>query len=205
MMGERFMRLPVHFSIGAFALALSVSSFSAELTPASPSTDTVALEVNNQWNVSISNRAELENPVYVTLRPAGNHWEIDGLFDAAPELERTEDLELFVATRDLQQWANAYIDLRQDCDTFEMRESDFHSVCTSRFAEKKTGIAIARVFFGTGGKIPTGYSSEKVKAAINSIPVQQAVEKLTAYEQVSDETQKNRRMLHILKSMPSGY
>lgn len=165
--------------IAAASFTTSATQLLADASP--PSAD--PLEVNNEWAVTVSNSVRLKAPLYVTLKQVGNHWEIDGLFNEPPQVPITQGLELFMATRDLQQWTNAYVDLRTDCEKFEVRESEFHSVCTSRLAEKKNAIALAGVLFGSGGNVPFAYTDSKVKAAINSIRPQQAMGVLTAFEQ----------------------
>ncbi len=164
---------------GAIA-TVAIANESAQETPPPVTT---ALEINNQWSVRISNSLKLPSPLFVTLRKSENHWEIDGIYDKPPKITKTQNLELFMATRDFQQWTNALIDMRGDCDKFEVKESDEHSVCTSTLAEKKTGLAIAGLFFGGSGKIPTAYTDDKVKAAINSIRPQQAIAMMTAFEE----------------------
>jgi len=47
----------------------------------------------------------------VTLKEVGQHWEIAGIYDRAPRIPLTEKLELFMASRGLQQWGNAYTNL----------------------------------------------------------------------------------------------
>ncbi len=139
-----------------------------------------ALEANNAWHVFDTSR--IENPVFITIRQTGNHWVIDGMYNGAPRLMRTQDVELFMASRDLQQWKNAYTDMIVNCDDFEVRESDDQSVCTSRFGEKKVGRAVLGVFFGGTGKVAYGYNTDKVAAAIHSIRPDEALQKLTAFE-----------------------
>jgi hypothetical protein len=145
-------------------------------------TPTNTLEVNNHWSVIISNSTDLNAPLYVTLKQVGNYWEIDGLFDTPQKLPRSRKLELFMATRDFQKWTNYYVDMRTDCEKFEVKEDNFHSVCTSSLAENKTMMAKAKLLFGGSGKVPFAYTDSKVKAAINSIRPQQAQEMLTKYE-----------------------
>jgi hypothetical protein len=176
------MQFPIRFSLGSLLILLSHAAWSAD--PASETPDASGpLEVNNQWSVNIANSVKFESPLYVTLKRAGNHWDIDGLYNVPPKLRRSQDLELFMATRDFQQWTNFYTNMRTDCDKFEVLESDFHSVCTSGLAEKKTGLGIVGAFFNGGGKIPFAYANDKVRAAINSIRPEQATEILTAFEQ----------------------
>lgn len=164
-------------SLSAFSIVLSSPLLSAE-----PSSEAVAgnLEVNNGWNVF--NTRSIENPIYVTIRSEGSHWEIDGLYNSFPRLLRSQKVELFMATRDLQQWKNAYVDMINNCDDFEVKESDYQSVCTSGFGEKKVGRAVIGTFFGGDGKVAFGYNAGKVAAAIHSIRPEQAQEKLTAFE-----------------------
>lgn len=177
------------------AATCSFSAFSADSTPEPSSSTARVLEVNNKWDVTISNNLKFNAPLYVTLKNAVDHWEIVGLFESPPKLTRSQDLELFIATRDFQQWTNFYNDMRTDCDKFEVRESEHHSVCTSSLAEKKTGLAIAKLFFGGNGNIPFAYTDGKVKAAINSIRPQQAAEMLTAFEQGSLNSQEQAHVI----------
>lgn len=174
----------IKYLIGIIATTCSFNTFSNETTTDQQPT-AILLEANNGWNVEISNSAKLKNPIYVTIRNAGNYWEVAGLFDRPPKIPRTQNLEVFAVTRDFQRWTNMYVDMRTDCDTFEAQEDDFQSVCTSGLAEKKTGLGVAGLFFGGSGKTPFAYTDEKVKSAINSIRPQQALEFLTAFEKGS--------------------
>ena len=141
-------------------------------------------EHNNDWAVEISNRPEVKSPLFVTLKQVGEHWEIDGLFTSPPKIPRNQKLELFMVTRDFQRWSNAYVDRVINCDTFEAREADFHSVCTSALSEKQSaGSAAVGMLFGGSGSRPIVYNREKVAAAIHSIRVEQATTMLTAFEQ----------------------
>jgi hypothetical protein len=186
------MHSPFRFSLGVLTILFSHAAWSADPALEIPVASVPAheLEVNNRWSVTISNSMKLNAPLYVTLKRAGNHWDIVELFDAPPKLKRSQDLELFMATRDFQQWTNFYMDMRTDCDKFEVRESDFHSVCTSSFTEKKAGMAVVGLFFGGSGKVAFAYTNDRVKAAINSIRPQQAVEILTTWEQRTLNSQK---------------
>ncbi|CAB3804866.1 hypothetical protein [Pararobbsia alpina] len=87
-----------------------------------------------------------------------------------------------MATRDLQYWKNAYVDYVVDCNSFEVQQSDFQSTCTSRFGEKKAAQAIIGALFGKAGSVAYGYNTDKVAAAIHSIPPEQAERKLTIFE-----------------------
>lgn len=169
--------------IAAALLSLSVGvSMAADPGQASTSVSR-PLDVNNQWRVNIGNGFKIGPEwFYVTIMRVDNHWEIQGIYDQAPNLDKSLPLELFAATRDLQQWTNAYLEMRTDCNKFEVRESDKHSVCSSSLAEEKTGLGIAGLFFGGSGKTPFAYTNEKVSAAIKSIPTQQALAKLNEFE-----------------------
>ena len=145
---------------------------------------TESLEKNNSWSVKISNKPDFVNPIYVALKKVDNHWEIDGIFALPPQISRSQQLELFMSTRDLQRWGNAYTDSVINCDSFEIKEADFSSVCTSSLSEKRSAKSAALgMLFGGNGSQPIVYSKEKVTAAIQSIPPRQAREKLTAFEQ----------------------
>lgn len=142
------------------------------------------LEKNNNWSVQISNKPDFANPIYIAIKKLGRHWEIAGIFPRPPQILRSQQLELFMSTRDLQSWGNAYTDTVINCDSFEIKESDFSSVCTSSLSEKRSAKSAALgMFFGGNGSQPIVYSKEKVTAAIQSIPPRQALEKLTTFEQ----------------------
>jgi hypothetical protein len=142
------------------------------------------LEKSNNWSVQISNKPDFANPIYVSLKKAGNHWEIDGIFALPPQIQRSQQLELFISTRDLQRWGNAYTDSVINCESFEIKEANFSSVCTSSLSEKRSAKSAALgMLFGGNGTQPIVYSKEKVTAAIQSIPPRQALEKLVAFEQ----------------------
>jgi len=176
----------VRFTSGVLAVACSFAACPAEKTTVEAAPLSVkSLESNNKWDVSISNRTKFGSPLYVTLRQSESHWEIDRLFNTPPKIKRSQDIELFMATRDFQQWTNFYSDVRTDCDSFEERESDFHSVCTSSLADKRTGVAVVGLLFGGNGKAQFSYVDDKVKSAINSIRPHQAMEVLAAFEQNS--------------------
>jgi len=164
--------------VSAISIAISFPALSAEPQSAA-SVDKV--EVNNSWRVFEG--GEIENPVYVTIKNSGNHWDIENIYDYLPLLRRSQHVELFMATRDFQQWKNAYIDMANDCEDFEVKESDYQSVCTSVFGEKKIGRAVIGVLFGGTGKVLFGYNKKKVSAAIHSIRPEQAQEMLTTFEQ----------------------
>ena len=132
------------------------------MAPASPAfsdesatgTQTGALEVNNSWEVwGVFKDRNVQNPLYVTIRQSGNHWEIEDIYNSLPRILHSQDVELFMASRDLQFWKNAYVDYVGDCDNFEVQQSDYQSTCTSRFGEKKTARAIIGVFFGGAGRV----------------------------------------------------
>jgi len=161
------------------AASLSAPALAGDAAPG------LELERNNNWTVEITNKPTIQSPLYVTLRQAGQHWEIDGMYDAAPTLARSQKLELLIASRDLQQWSNAYTDRVVNCDSFEAREADFHSVCTSTLAEQQSaGSAVAGILlFGGNAKRPVMYNRDKVTAVIRSIRVGQASAKLDAFEQ----------------------
>jgi len=156
------------------------SAFSDE--PAS-GVQSSALEVNNSWQVwGVFKNHDIPNPIYVTIRPSGRHWDIDGIYDYLPQVLRSDDVELFMATRDLQFWRNAYAERVIGCDNFEVKESDYQSTCTSRFGERKTAQAIVGAFFGRNGGVAFSYNTDKVAEAIHSIRPEQAEEKLNAFE-----------------------
>jgi len=143
------------------------------------------LEANNNWSVTINNELKLDAPLYVTIKQLGNHWAIDHIYSTPPQLKRSVPVELFMATRDLQQWANAYRDMRTDCDKFEVRESEYQSVCTSRLAAQKPGLGILGLFLNSrsSGRTPFAYTDAMVSAAIHSIRPQEAAASLSAFEQ----------------------
>jgi len=144
----------------------------------------VSLEKHNDWTVDLGNETKLTTPLYVTLKQVGLHWEIAGIYDTAPRIPLSEKLELFMASRDLQQWENAYTNRVINCDSFEAKQAEFHSVCSSTLSEKQSmGSATVGLFFGGSGARPVSYSRSSVTAAIQSIPVEQATAMLTAFEQ----------------------
>lgn len=140
------------------------------------------LEKNNSWNVRISNSVNLQSPLWITIRKFESHWEIEGIYGSPVKIPVSRKIELFLASRDLQQWTNYFKDMRGDCDTFEVRESDFHSVCTSSLAGKKAGLGFAGLFLGGKGGIPYAYTDSEVQAAINSIRPDQAAAMLDKFE-----------------------
>ncbi|MES4787427.1 MAG: hypothetical protein C4294_18290 [Nitrospiraceae bacterium] len=147
-------------------------------------------EKNNNWAVEITNSPRLTAPVFVTLRLVGSRWEIAGFYNRPPSISRSQQLELFVASRDMQRWGNAYTNNVANCDSFEAKESDFHSVCTSALSEKQsTGSAVVGLFFGGTAKRPVSYNTQRVTAAVQSISVKQATAMLTAFEKGQDGRQ----------------
>lgn len=169
--------LPFALSIaGKFAMAAELPS-----PPASEVKD--RLEVNNSWSVEISNKNSIQSPVFITLRPVGNHWEISGIFKSAQKIPKSEQLEAFLASSDLQYWSNYYTNAISNCESFEMREYELHSVCSSSLSEQRSlTTAIVGMFFGGSGKQPIIYNKDKVAAVINSIRVEQAEKMLKAFE-----------------------
>ncbi|WP_298412893.1 hypothetical protein [Janthinobacterium sp.] len=167
-------------------LALStlvIMSCLAAGTHASAAEATSEWEKNNNWTVEITNSPKLMVPIFVTLRLVGARWEIDGVFDRPPSIPRSQQIELLVATKDLQHWGNFYTNVVANCDSFEVKEADFHSVCTSALSEKQsTSSAALGLFFGGGAKRPVSYNAERVRAAVQSISVEQALRVLTAFE-----------------------
>ncbi len=151
---------------------------------ASAQEQTAILEKNNNWSVQISNKPDFANPIYISIKKVNSHWEIVGIFSQPPQIPRSQQLELFMSSGDLQRWGNAYTDAVINCDSFEIKEADFSSVCTSSLSEKRSAkSATLGMLFGGNGSQPIVYSKEKVTAAIQSIPPRQALEKLTAFEQ----------------------
>ncbi len=144
-------------------------------------------EKNNNWTVEITNRPKLTAPAFVTLRFVGARWEIAGIYDRPPMIPRSQQLEVFVATRDLQQWGNFYTNRVTNCDSFEAKEADFHSVCTSALSESQSaGSAALGLFFGGNAKRPVSYNAQRVTAAVQSIAVEQAAAMLTEFEKGQD-------------------
>ena len=192
------MRAPAFLTLGLLMALMPFQTFAEDgETGKNPvSKSATALEVNNNWSVTIRNDERIVSSFYVTIRQTGNHWEIDQFYISPPKLKRTNSVELFVASRDLQSWKNAYADLRTDCENFEVRESEYHSVCTSVFAEKKTAIGVLRILFNknSGGLTPFGYTDSKVKAAINSIRPQDAATLLAAFEQANMDSQQQEKV-----------
>ncbi|WP_146010077.1 hypothetical protein [Burkholderia sp. WAC0059] len=166
-------------SSAILALALIARPAFCEGTPAQP------LEVNNAWGVLDHYIRDTASPVlFVVLKRDGAHWDIDTISDRAVDLRKTDDREMFVATPDLQHWSSAYQLMVNNCDSFEMKEDDYKSICTSQFSEKKIGRAIFATVIGSGrGGVGVSYNTDEVAAAIHSIRPDQAQAKLTAYEQ----------------------
>jgi len=151
---------------------------------ASAQEQATGLEKNNTWTVQISNKPNMANPIFIAIKKVQNHWEIDGIYSRPPQISRSQQLELFMATRDLQHWGNVYTNSVINCDSFEVKEADFSSICTSSLSEKRSArTAALGMLFGGNGSQPTVYNQELVTAAIQSIPAKQALEKLTAFEQ----------------------
>lgn len=144
---------------------------------------TLGLDRNNSWYVEVPGKALIETPVFVTVRQVGQHWEIEEMFETPPLVLRSQKVELFVATRDLQRWSNFFNNAVANCDSIEAREDEFHSVCTSELSERKpVSTAMLGMLLGGNGKRPVVYNREKVAAAINSIPVEQATAALLKFE-----------------------
>ncbi|EER59905.1 hypothetical protein AcdelDRAFT_2522 [Acidovorax delafieldii 2AN] len=167
--------------IGMGLVTFSVTA--EELTAPSAKPIERVLEKNNTWRVTISNRNnQPANLIYAVISRRNDHWVVDRFFKKPPLIPKTEQVELFAVTPDLQQWFNAFTDLISNCHFIEVRSSRYHSVCSSSLAEPQVGIGVARIFFGAGGKIPFGYTDKKVEAAINSINASQAEQKLLEFE-----------------------
>lgn len=140
------------------------------------------LEKNNNWQVRISNSQKVQMPVFITLKSAGNHWEVAGIFASPPQIDTDSDLELFKVSRDLQLWANYYLDVREDCNRFEVKESKEKSVCTSQLAGRNASFGLARVILGSGNTTPVAYKDALVEAVIHSIRPAQAEKMLNEFE-----------------------
>lgn len=145
------------------------------------------LEVNNQWQVTVSNTAQRPaNPLYITLKNEGAYWSIVDIAESKPNIAKSEPLELFMASRDLQHWFNAHVDQIGNCNGADVRHYEFHTVCSSTLAEKKLGMGILKALIGaSSGQIPFAYTDSKVKAAINSIRPQQAQLALDEFEKAA--------------------
>ena len=151
--------------------------------PTTKSADEV-LDVNNKWQVRIRNSLNIDSSwVFISLKKIENHWEIHKISEKFQVIDKSIPLEQFAATKDLQEWTNAHFESRIDCNTFEEKQSDNHSVCSSSLAEKKVGLTFVKLlFFGGSGKTQFSYTDSKVQAAINSIPIEQALSKLKDFE-----------------------
>lgn len=160
----------------AAVLATSASVAAADGAP--------AWERNNNWTVEITNRPQFTTGYYfVTLQLVGPRWEITGIYERVPDIPRSQPVELFVVSKDLQRWGNVYVNSIGNCDSFEVKEADFHSVCTSALSEKQSaGAAAVGLFFGGGAKRPVSYNIQLVTAAVQSISVTQATAALSAFE-----------------------
>lgn len=163
----------------ATVLATSASTVAAEGSP--------AWERNNNWTVEITNRPNFTTGyMFVTLQLVGSRWEIAGIYEQVPNIPRSQPLELFVVSNDLQRWGNVYINSVRNCDAFEVKEANFHSVCTSALSEKQsTGAAVVGLFFGGNANRPASYNLERVTAAVQSISIAQATAALSVFEKNS--------------------
>lgn len=166
---------------GAMSVVTMLSAsmaFSAEQSQS----QSPALEANNKWHVFEAKK--IPSPLFVILEQLNTHWEIKRIYESPPAIPRDDSAELFVASRDLQYWEAYGPQLMTGCDSFEAQEYPYKNVCTSVFAEQKTGrAALGALFYklSTNG-VPTGYNAEKVTAAIRSIRPEQAQAILTAFE-----------------------
>ncbi|MEM5386805.1 hypothetical protein VSR68_24900 [Paraburkholderia phymatum] len=169
-------------SAGAICAAVLLTASSAFCAGQSPDSQSPALEVNNAWHVFETKN--IKSPLFVTLKHMDAHWEIAGIYEAPPQIARDDSRELFIASRDLQQWGAYGPQGMTGCDSFEAREYPYKTVCSSVFAERKAGRAALGILLyklSTNG-VPVGYDVDKVTTAIHSIRPEQAQAILTAVE-----------------------
>lgn len=144
-----------------------------------------ALEKNNEWKVVISNKKTDRPPelIYASVVDQGSYWAVKEFTSTAPRIPKTEPIELFATTPDLQVWFNVYDDMVGYCDSIEVKTFEFHTVCSSSLADKKIGAALLGALLGLGnGKIGFGYTDSKVEEVIRSIRPQEAQQKLLDFE-----------------------
>ena len=103
------------------------------------------LKKNNSWNVKIDNGKSINGYIYATIVKKNDNWEIDNFYEKKPDVTKSSKLELFATTPDLFYWTNVSSDMVKDCDH---DNSKYYTVCSSSFADKKTGAAVLGVFFG---------------------------------------------------------
>lgn len=164
-------------------LTLSIILNLCQPTNHANASETYNWEKNNNWTVEFSNTLRIASPLFATLKLVDHRWEIIGLYNTPPEIPRTEKIELFITTRDLQRWSNFYINTVANCDSFEAKQADFHTVCTSALSEKQSARSAALgILFGGDSTRPVSYNKRKVTAAIQSIRIEQASEALSAFE-----------------------
>lgn len=167
-------------SLAAVAVLVTSASVAA-------AEDLPAWERNNNWTVEITNRPQFATGYYfVTLQLVGSRWEIAGIYERVPDIPRSQPVELFVVSKDLQRWGNVYVNSIGNCDSFEVKEADFHSVCTSALNRKQsTAAAVVGTFFGGGATRPVSYNVQLVTAAVQSISIAQATTALAVFEKNS--------------------
>ena len=153
------------------------------------------LLVNNDWKVEIKSDPQARAYVYVTLREVGDHWEIESLSEKKIDVLKASKLELFAVHPSLTHWVNVERDMVRDCAAFK---SKYYSVCSSSLASEKTGLSVVGVLLGGSGSFMTGYVDEKVRAAINSIPPEQAKAKMKAF---IDDFAENQRKIDEQKEI----
>lgn len=163
--------------ISAFPMVVAANEVDQQLIEAAKQD---ALQKNNEWVVRIDNKRRLDGHIFATIKKSGDRWEIDSFYTKAPDVTKASGLELFAATPDLRYWTNFHTDMVSGCDN---DKSKYLTICSSSFADRKTGRALAAIFFGGEGKIATGYVDDKVAEAIHSIPPEQANAKLSQWKE----------------------
>src|SRR5690606_41883582 len=89
----------------------SGSQNAAAQKDAAPAAVEQPLEVNNQWQVTVSNTAQRPaNPLYITLKNEGANWSIVDIAETKPNNAKTEPPELFMPLADLNNWFNGLVD-----------------------------------------------------------------------------------------------
>lgn len=156
-------------------------AFSSEQVPdktTEPSKPSIKVKAND-WIVKIDNSPMQKDYIYVAIKNVGDHWEIDSISNNIIKPLKSSGLEVFAASYNLRYWRNLFTDMISGCDEIKITT---YSVCSSVLADKKTGAALLGIFFGGTGDIKTGYINTKVEEAINSIPLEHAMDKLKEYK-----------------------
>lgn len=137
----------------------------------------------------------------VVIKPVQNEnrWTLEALGQISDiKVEKASDLEPFVVSADFQNWSNYYQDNIGNCDSFNVQDSPYKSVCFSRLAGKNNTKAMIGLLFGGSGQAGQRYDTELVEQAINSIDPADVASKLDefeAYRRSSADNQKLRMLM----------